>query len=407
MSKQQQLVNTDDNLRPQIKNPGAPEQVPVSEANAFNQTPAAAPADAQAMPADKQATPADEQGLPRAPQGAALKDDVKEQGTMPSQEGPQSLGDANDAFSRMMQEAQSTQEIDKTPNVNPILEATSTGAPGPIPDMEKLASTQPPQEDGTSSYSTDTFQHEPATNNTVDDSMAQIQAMIDDAQSGNLEPGIPGLGPISDAPKPEPSSEDLINQYIESDDFYDKFADNPGAAIAEIASKIAERDNSKLTARLQPLLDQADQINRRNQAVDAINRFVDKGHGKYDDFGDYTDQITSIIRTEGLDVNDPLSYENAYGRVKADALSQKLAEAEQHRGLGVDDILGNDEYLDKISSNENVKNKVITNYLNGLSKGESPKVITDDGLRNPAATPTNKIDSFKDAREAFKKQLNQ
>ena len=406
---------------PQAQANTAQQTIAAAQANGTMPTPGSMP-QTGAMPQTGSAPTPGTMPMPNEPQPdetqqdgtPELNDDVTkstdeqaEQVSEAKQQQYHNLNQASSAFGQMFADAVSNPEVEHKVSTNPILDSTAT-TPSPVPDVETLvqsADNEPDNQAVPPVQNPQPYNNMPAynSNNMNPDMMnaeiAQINSMINDLDGNQQDMNAPE--------EPEKTAEELLNDYINSDEFYDKFAENPGQAIIEVANRISSDREGHLTERLKPLLDQADQIRAKNQTVDAINRFVQMGNGAYDDFGDHIDGITNIIRSEGLDINDPLSYENAYGRVKASDLQRKLDEANAQRGRTLDDYFSDDDAMERMANNDGVKSRVITAYLKGLDEGASPQVINNSsGSEAPAATPANKISNFRDAREAFEKQFS-
>lgn len=203
---------------------------------------------------------------------------------------------------------------------------------------------------------------------------------------------------------------------ITSDEFYQKFTNNPGETIMDVATRIAERQiaankaemesrQQQLEEKMQPLLEESEKVRQRNASVEAMKQFLSKGEGRYNDFNDYSQQIAGIMRDEQMSLEDPRSFEAAYLMAKMPIMQQKLQDAEAQQGKTLSDYLNEDASVAEIIQNPTIQQQVINNYLRNLQNGSSPQVITN-GSNAPIGTPPTKANNFKEASKFFESTLN-
>ena len=93
-----------------------------------------------------------------------------------------------------------------------------------------------------------------------------------------------------------------------------------------------------------------------------------------------------IVRDENLSVS-PDGLEKAYSKV----IERKYSPHSE--------LAGNQEFLEKyIYSNDQIKNKIIEDYISTIKSNQSPITITSDGFSRGVAT-SNKFGSLEDARQ--------
>lgn len=203
---------------------------------------------------------------------------------------------------------------------------------------------------------------------------------------------------------------------VTSDEFYNKFSNNPGEAIMEVATHIAQRQiaankaefesrQHELEEKMQPFLEESERVRQRNASVDAMKQFLTKGEGRYNDFSEYSPQIAQIMRAEQMDFSDPRSFETAYLMAKLPIMQQHLQAAEAQRGKSLADYLSEEASINEIVQNPTVKQQVINSYLRSLQNGSSPQVITN-GANSPVGTVPTTAKSFKEARNFFESALS-
>lgn len=93
-----------------------------------------------------------------------------------------------------------------------------------------------------------------------------------------------------------------------------------------------------------------------------------------------------IVRDENLSVS-PDGLEKAYSKVI------------ERKYIPHSELAGNQEFLEKyIYSNDQIKNKIIEDYISTIKSNQSPITITSDGFSRGVAT-SNKFGSLEDARQ--------
>lgn len=189
---------------------------------------------------------------------------------------------------------------------------------------------------------------------------------------------------------------------IESEEFFDKFTENPGAAIMEIANAQSAMKMKELMKTLQPIMEQNEIVKHNQNVRDAIKRFSENGH---EDFPEYKDDMISFLKNGEYRMDDPEAYEKAYSFAKINKLEQLNKQLTETQGRTLVDYMGDDESLSKMASNEKVRDMVINEYLKGLSEGGKPQVISGESGNRTVASGRAKIHSINDAGKLFKKML--
>lgn len=246
----------------------------------------------------------------------------------------------------------------------------------------------------------------------MDDITARIQEAVQNAvengQLADLSQNDLAAQAMSSAPQEDlsveeaPAEEAIQVPDIQSDEFYEKFAENPGQAIMEIASALSEEKIRGLTEKLQPLMEQSEVIRKNQNIRDAIKQFAQDGH---EDFAEYKDGMLEILKNGEYAMDDPSAYERAYSRAKIDKLQALNDELTRTQGRTLADYMSDDEALGQMAGNEKLRKMVIEDYLKGLSQGEKPQMITGSTGNYPSATLSTKASSIDDAARMFKKMI--
>lgn len=371
-----------------------------------------------AQPAPAAVPPMGQPGMPMQPaQPQAGRDeliDAVQDGTGTDMNGRpfvNTMADAKKAFAQLLagggEEAapastipEGTASMQKNPNVvqgQPETVAPGEGLAANVVD-ETLTRPQDPNAPATGT--------QPATGN-----QRSIESIVQDAVAEMLNRGNAGAGqPQSGTESKETAQSNTTEEPpitipdINSNEFYEKFTENPGEAISDIANALADQKVRELTAQLQPVIDQSNQMREEQRTTDAIRRFAEQG---YDDFNDYRDDMINFMRERQLPTDDPSSYENAYNFAKVRRLQQQNEALSQNQGKTLDDYLQEDDARSRIAADDQIKRMVIEEYLNSLKNGQSPQVITGGSGIAPAASSQNRINSIKEAGQLFKNSMNQ
>ena len=292
------------------------------------------------------------------------------------------LKSAKEAFAQMLQQAENGETPEQTPSMsgNPaVTEVTQpeTIQPGEGDNAEPEAEGAPTEQ-------------------------KSIESIVSEAVNRIL--GQNGQ-PESEAESEEnnPEADEIQIPDINSDEFYEQFTENPGAAIQSIADAMAEQKLRDFKSQIQPLIEQSDQLRQQQRATDAIRKFAENG---YEDFNEYRDDIVKFMQDRNLAIDDPANYENAYNYSKARKLQAVNDQLKQNQSKTLADYFGDADALSQMSANDQVKKMVIEQYLKSLKDGQSPQVITGGPGSSPNASPKNEISSIKEAGRLFAQSLN-
>jgi hypothetical protein len=202
-------------------------------------------------------------------------------------------------------------------------------------------------------------------------------------------------------PQAEEGSEGPKNEIdMDDDEFMEQFSENPVKAVVELANKIADQKVSaeimSLAEKVKSLLEQSEQIAFQNKVKDTLAEFANMED--YKDADKYFPEMAQIIREKGLPQDDINSFISTYKDVA-------LKDLKANQGKSLDDYLTDDNHIPTITSNPKIREQVIREYLQEIANGGKPAVITSGGSASPAATPPTQINSFEEARKAFRNSL--
>ncbi len=333
------------------------------------------------------------------PSGEGLIDDVAN-GNMQNTNQPlhnNSLDDAKNAFSRMLAGMDTEGDTAAQPTagegdkeVQAVL--NNEAYPGVIPVQ--------PEGNPHAPFSMDdiTEKIQEAVQNAV------ANGQLADLSQNDLAAQAMNFTPQDDlaAAEANPAEEAVLVPDIQSEEFYEKFTENPGQAIMEIASALSEEKIRGLTQKLQPLMEQSEVIRKNQNIRDAIKQFAQDGH---EDFADYKDGMLEILKNGEYAMDDPSAYEKAYSRAKIDKLQALNDELSRTQGRTLADYMSDDDALEQMAENEKLRKMVIEDYLKGLSQGEKPQMITGSTGNYPSAAHSTKASSIDDAARMFKKMI--
>ena len=297
------------------------------------------------------------------------------------------LKSAKQAFAQMLAQAESGNTPEATPSMQNNPAVSDVTQPEAIAPGEGIPAE--PQEPLTA----------PAPQRSVEEIVQDAVQRILQGNEGQTQ-----SEPQSAENAPENPADEIKIPDINSDEFYEKFTENPGEAINMVADAIAEQKLRDFKAQIQPLIDQSDQLREQKRATDAIRQFAENGYG---DFNDYKDDIISFMQDRQLPIDDPTAYENAYNFAKARRLQAQNDELKANQSRTLDDYLNDADSKSRMAADEQVKRMVIEQYLKSLQDGQSPQVITGGSGDSPSATPRNRVNSIREAGRLFSQSLNQ
>lgn len=215
-----------------------------------------------------------------------------------------------------------------------------------------------------------------------DDILEEIRKLLPQDEPGADEPGTPAL-----------------EEEVNSEEFMQKYMENPVEAVTELANRIADKKVSsqmeELKQQLAPVMEQSKQIEANNRAKEALTQFM--SNEEFGDASDFINEIAQYINENNLPKDDSNSYEKAYYRAKTNAL-------QNNQGRSLDDYLGDEEAVNQITANDAIKQKIIAQYLQEIAKGQKPVTLGGDSS-TPAATPATELNSIDDAGVAMRKML--
>lgn len=310
------------------------------------------------------------------------------------------------------------------PNENPVMQETATpevAEPQLTPaemflqDMNAAEAETPMAEVGANEYPEVQAAEEamgmPAAEAPVAEGEAQAMPAPDNGELQQMRSTIASLLDIvkqnqaekaalaAQASQAEPPQEEAAvvveeEEPFDEEAFNDEFYANPSASIMKIAQRIADKNVSERLAGLQeelrPLLDESKAAQHRESVKRALGEFLDSTP----DGNDYFEDIARYVNDNNLSTDDPRSYRDAYMASKLNAQDRLINELRQANADGsrsLDDYLADDEAVTRIIANDNVKSKVIENYLKELQEGGRPATISSGGTLagNPPRTAAN------------------
>jgi len=180
-----------------------------------------------------------------------------------------------------------------------------------------------------------------------------------------------------------PTEEELEEM---KEDFLNRFYANPIATIEEIATQKAQE-------KIRPFQEK-EMVMEANQSIE---RFAQANP----DFNELIPEIIQAIEERPYLQNNPRGLEDAYRIVKAGKLEQQIAATP----MSADEMLQNENILNQILQNPEIKNKIIQQYIDEISKGQPPNLMTGNEGGKTVVTEGKKPTSLRESTEMFLKSM--
>jgi len=228
-----------------------------------------------------------------------------------------------------------------------------------------------------------------ALGSSLENILAEIQAL-----KGTAEPAtVPGENPP-------------VESVLSDDEFMERFAEDPVAAVTELANSIADKKVSsqmmEFTEKMQPFIQESEKIAFQNVVTNTLAEFV--SNEEYADADKYFPEMAKIIKAQNLPQDDISTYTNLYNKLSRADLKSQL-ESQQAAPKSLEDYLADENEVSKIVADPKIRESVISGYLQEIANGGKPQVISSGGSVQPAATPATQFKSVKEAGAAFGKSL--
>ena len=227
-----------------------------------------------------------------------------------------------------------------------------------------------------------------------------ISALLDIVKQNQAEKAAQANEP---AAVEEVQEEVVEEEPFDEEKFNEEFYANPAGYIRNLAEQIADKNVSERLSGLQdelaPLLDESKAAQHRESVKKVLGEFLDATP----DANDYFEDIARYINDNNLSAEDPRSYKDAYMESKMNSqnnLIEQLRQANAEGGKTLDDYLSDNDSVQRIIMDDNIKSKVIENYLKELQEGGRPATISNSGTQIPG-TPAKTAASMEDARNLF------
>lgn len=180
---------------------------------------------------------------------------------------------------------------------------------------------------------------------------------------------------------------------MSDEDLRDQFFENP----KEVIRILTDAGIKKEIENLKPIIEDYNQKQTAEKTRQQVAEFAkDKP-----DFKQLSPMMSQIIEQEGLS-NNPNALEIAYYKAKAMS-GQQIDDSRKT----LDEFLGDDSTIEQIAGNEKLQDKIISEYLKKVAKGEvAPKSISNsDGTPAVGTGSDDSPKSFKDAKERLLRRL--
>lgn len=173
----------------------------------------------------------------------------------------------------------------------------------------------------------------------------------------------------------------------QKEEFLNKFYDNPQETVARMAEEIAKK-------MVEPIYKEREAAQKQQEWNIRATQFKEA----HPDMPEYTQHMVDFL-SENPEIADK---ENAIELAYNYAKGLKYQAPKSH-----DELLNDPEFVQKIISNENIKNEILKATAAGIKKGNPPPVISGNAATGgkPVVTPPQEAKSFKEAGQMFLKSL--
>lgn len=285
-------------------------------------------------------------------------------------------------------------------NAEPAAElpATPEGDVPPVAEVDPVAPVETPPAALPDQIATPVTPEAPVSVPTFDASALE-------SSMGNILAEIQALKETA-APATAPGENTPVESILSDDEFMERFAEDPVAAVTDLANSIADKKVSdqmmEFTEKMQPFIQESEKIAFQNVVTETLAEFV--SNEEYADADKYFPEMAKIIKEQNLPQDDVSTYENLYNKLsRADLKSQMASQDAAPKSL--EDYLADENEVSKIVADPKIKEAVISGYLQEIANGGAPQVISSGGSVQPAATPPTQFKSVKEAGAAFGKSL--
>lgn len=218
------------------------------------------------------------------------------------------------------------------------------------------------------SFTTQTRQELSETKQILD----QLQAMLKAQQNGMPQPVQGQTEPV------EGQMDQQNDEEFDSEKFMEMFYDNPQEAIKQVVEKLVKPEIEPIKQKIE------DDIQYQNW-VRRVNEFA----RKTPDLAKWQNDIKLILQQNPELKNDPKGLEKAYAMAKG----MRYQDPSQ--------LLQDEEFVNQnILQNEEIRNKIIQDYLSQLKKGTPPASIgTGPVSGSTPVTPPNRPTTMEEANK--------
>jgi hypothetical protein len=173
----------------------------------------------------------------------------------------------------------------------------------------------------------------------------------------------------------------------DDDTLMEKFYENPKAILENVARKAAEFAREQTLREIQGKIDP---IVREREYTNAINEV----RQKYADFDQLIPIMTQIIDQRGSEFVDQNGIETVYWMAKGIAASQMPS---------VEEIVNQPDFLQKLASNEQLRNLILQQQMEQKAKQRPPQVITNQRGSTPNLASEHRPKSISEGSKLLRK----
>ena len=205
--------------------------------------------------------------------------------------------------------------------------------------------------------------------------------------------------------KPKPKTPEELE--ADNEKMLQEFYDNPGDFMSKMRQQAKEESMAEAMEQFKPVL-QDHQVRMAQQRYSSLEAQVKDAN---EDFDQYREPMQGVIKEQGdtlLAMQQMAEKEgkdfNIIQTVYEIAKGRSAQPAQQ--GPSITEMLQDDEAIDLILKDENIRNKILKTHVDKVKSGGAPPVIGAKGGQ-PPASPPNEIKNTKDATKHAKAYFKQ
>lgn len=183
------------------------------------------------------------------------------------------------------------------------------------------------------------------------------------------------------AEQPQKSPEEINEELME------KFYDNPKGFFDDMQRQAVEQAQNQIKEQYEPMMKEQ-----------RIQKEINEVQSKYSDFEQNVPHMQQVIERIGNEEAERIGLENVYLMAKGHSSTQAQPTP--------DDLLQDESFIEKIMSNESIRNKIIGQYANNKTQQQPPRVMSNQSGSTQPLSSENRPRSVAEASKMAMKYFN-